>query len=109
MICSPQLYDYGGFPRHTYEVKYSAPGQPAVASRVQKLLQSAGFNPRIDPKRGFDHGAFVPLYAIYPDASVPVVQLSIREDYNPEAHIKLGRALAPLRDEGVRQTFGWIP
>ena len=97
----PMLYDYSGFPEHTYHVKYGAPGSPVLARRVQELIQNAGFPVRLDDKRGFDHGTFAPLVVMYPEAQVPVVQLSIRNDYDPEAHLKLGRALAPLRNEGV--------
>lgn len=95
------LYDYGGFPPHTYHVVYPAPGAPDVALRVQSLIAAAGLPTRLDPDRGFDHGAFSPLEVMYPDAQVPVVQLSLRRSLDPAEHIALGRALAPLRDEGV--------
>jgi aromatic ring-opening dioxygenase catalytic subunit (LigB family) len=95
------LYDYSGFPAHTYRIEYGAPGSPPVARRVRELLAAAGFATREDGARGFDHGVFAPLAVAYPDANVPVVQLSIRRDYDPEAHLAAGRALAPLREEGV--------
>ena len=95
------VYDYSGFPEHTYKVQYPAPGSPELANRVQELLDQAGITSSFDPERGFDHGTFAPLAVSYPDADVPVVQLSIRNDYDPEAHLALGGALAPLRDEGV--------
>jgi aromatic ring-opening dioxygenase catalytic subunit (LigB family) len=97
----PMVYDYSGFPEHTYRIKYDAPGSPEVAARVQNLLKNAGFDIRTDDSRGFDHGVFVPLAAAYPEANVPVLQLSIRKDYDPETHLAVGRALAPLREEGV--------
>jgi len=97
----PMLYDYTGFPEHTYQIKYSAPGSPAVARRVQELLTQAGIQTRSDQTRGFDHGVFAPFAVAYPEANVPIFQLSIRQDYDPEAHLQVGRALAPLRQEGV--------
>jgi aromatic ring-opening dioxygenase catalytic subunit (LigB family) len=97
----PMLYDYSGFPEKTYQIKYPAPGAPELAAKVQKLIQGAGFSAHLDKERGFDHGTFAPLYAMYPQANVPVIQLSLRSDYDPEAHFKVGRALAPLREEGV--------
>jgi aromatic ring-opening dioxygenase catalytic subunit (LigB family) len=97
----PMVYDYSGFPAFTYQIRYAAPGSPEVARRTQELLRGAGFAAPADNRRGFDHGTFAPLAAIYPEADVPVLQLSIRSDYDPEAHLKAGRALAPLRDEGV--------
>lgn len=97
----PMLYDYSGFPEHTYRVKYSASGSPEVAVRVQDLMHNAGFDTRTNSSRGFDHGVFVPFAAAYPEANVPVLQLSIRKDYDPETHLAVGRALAPLRKEGV--------
>ena len=97
----PMLYDYSGFPQHTYHVQYKAPGSPVVAGRVLELLTEAGFEPRADAARGFDHGTFVPLAVAYPNANVPVLQLSIRRDYDPATHLAAGRALAPLRQEGV--------
>ncbi|MEH2034419.1 MAG: class III extradiol ring-cleavage dioxygenase [Nostoc sp.] len=95
------LYDYSGFPEHTYHIKYSAPGSPQIAQRVQELLEKAGFQTRSDNSRGFDHGVFAPLVVAYPEANVPVLQLSLRRDYDPEAHLAAGKALAPLRKEGV--------
>jgi len=97
----PMVYDYSGFPEKTYHVKYPAVGAPELAAKVQKLIQTAGFSANLDDKRGFDHGTFAPLYAMYPQANVPVIQLSLRSDYDPDAHFKVGRALAPLREEGV--------
>ena len=97
----PMIYDYNGFPEHTYSIKYEAPGAPQVARRVQGLLSEAGFRTRSDESRGFDHGVYAPLAVSYPRADVPVLQLSIRRDYDPEAHLAAGRALAPLRKEGV--------
>ena len=95
------VYDYGGFPPHTYTVTYPAPGEPDVAARVVALLQGAGNQVAEDAERGFDHGTFVPLAVAWPAADVPVVQLSIKQGYDPDEHLAVGRALAPLRDEGV--------
>lgn len=97
----PMLYDYYGFPSESYEVKWPAPGDPALAARVRELLGAAGFETGADAKRGFDHGAFVPLKLTYPDADVPTIQLSLRRGLDAEEHLAMGRALAPLRDEGV--------
>jgi aromatic ring-opening dioxygenase catalytic subunit (LigB family) len=95
------IYDYGGFPAHTYDVVYPAPGDPALALRVQRSIEAAGLPAASDAQRGYDHGTFVPLAVMFPQADVPVVQLSIHRSYDPAAHLALGRALAPLRDEGV--------
>ena len=97
----PMVYDYGGFPEHTYRIQYPAPGSAELASRVSELLGNSSIAFGVDSERGFDHGTFAPLAVSYPKADVPVVQLSLRADYDPEAHIELGRALTPLRDEGV--------
>jgi aromatic ring-opening dioxygenase catalytic subunit (LigB family) len=97
----PMLYDYSGFPENTHQIRYTAPGAPKLAEQVHGLLQSAGIASGFDPVRGFDHGAFVPMAVMYPDASVPLVQLSLKRGLDPQAHLAAGRALAPLRDEGV--------
>ena len=97
----PMIYDYTGFPENTYQIRYAAPGAPQLAERVHGLLQSAGIAARLDPARGFDHGTFVPMAVIYPDASVPVLQLSLKRGLSPQDHLAAGRALAPLRHEGV--------
>lgn len=95
------IYDYGGFPAHTYQVQYKAPGSPELAKRAAALLSAAGHDAALDPTRGFDHGTFCMLYPVYPQAEVPVVQLSLKHGFDPLAHVEAGRALAPLRDEGV--------
>ena len=95
------LYDYGGFPEHTYKVQYPAPGSPLLAQQIQTLLKTAEISSHIDEHRGYDHGAFSPLAIIYPDANVPVIQLSLQADLDPFIHIKLGQALTPLRKQGV--------
>lgn len=97
----PMEYDYFGFPAHTYRVQYPALGEPTLALQVKHLLHTSGIACDEDAARGFDHGVFVPLMLMYPDADVPVVMLSIKSGYDPVQHIKLGIALAPLRDEGV--------
>jgi aromatic ring-opening dioxygenase catalytic subunit (LigB family) len=97
----PMLYDYYGFPPESYRITWPAPGEPALAERVRSLLGAAGFPSGVDPNRGFDHGTFVPLKLTYPDADVPTVQLSLKTGLDPEEHLAIGRALAPLRDEGV--------
>lgn len=97
----PMLYDYYGFPPETYEVQWPAPGAPEVAGRVRELLESAGFTTDADAARGFDHGTFVPLALTYPDADMPTLQLSLINDLDPRRHLELGRALEPLRDEGI--------
>jgi aromatic ring-opening dioxygenase catalytic subunit (LigB family) len=95
------LYDYHGFPEHTYHLRWDAPGAPDVAHRAATLLDGAGFPAAADAARGWDHGVFVPMKVAVPDADIPTVQLSLRRDLDPAAHIAAGRALAPLRDEGV--------
>jgi aromatic ring-opening dioxygenase catalytic subunit (LigB family) len=97
----PMIYDYGGFPDYTYHLHYDAPGDPALAARVKGLIEAAGMPARLDPERGFDHGAFTPLNVIYPNADVPVVQLSLKAGLDPATHLDMGRALSSLRDEGV--------
>jgi len=97
----PMIYDYSGFPEHTYRIHYDAPGSPQTADRVRELIEGAGFPAKLDAKRGFDHGTFAPLAVIYPAADVPVLQLSLKRGYDPADHLAIGRALAPLRNEGV--------
>ena len=97
----PMVYDYYGFPAHTYSVQYPAPGAPELAQQIASLLQGAGLPTAVDPERGFDHGTFAPLVVMYPQADVPVLQLSLHRSYDPALHLAAGRALAPLRDEGV--------
>jgi len=97
----PMDYDYYGFPEHTYQLRYKAPGSPALAQRVRDLLRDVGIQAGEDPQRGYDHGTFVPLYLMYPQAEVPVVLLSMKSNYDPAEHILAGQALQPLRDEGV--------
>lgn len=97
----PMYYDYSGFPPESYEITWPAPGDPALAARVQELLGAAGFKTATDARRGFDHGTFIPLKLTYPDADVPTVQLSLKRGLDPEEHLAIGRALAPLRDEGI--------
>lgn len=94
-------YDYYGFPEHTYHVQYPAAGNPDFAKHVRALINSAGVDCDEDAQRGFDHGVFVPLMLMYPDADIPVVMLSMKSSYDPLEHIQVGEALAPLRDEGV--------
>lgn len=95
------IHDFGGFPDELYRMRYSAPGAPDVARRVQRLLGDAGLACTISPGRGLDHGAWVPLKLMYPEADVPVTQLSVQPSLGTEHHVRLGRALAPLREEGV--------
>jgi aromatic ring-opening dioxygenase catalytic subunit (LigB family) len=95
------LFDYYGFPEHTYRLTYPVDGAPELAGRVRGLLAEAGFESATNAERGLDHGVFVPFKLIYPEADVPVLQLSLLEGLDPAAHLALGRALAPLRDEGV--------
>jgi 4,5-DOPA dioxygenase extradiol len=95
------IYDFWGFPQPLYEIVYTAPGSPALAGNVAQLLENAGIRVRLDTERGLDHGAWVPLSLLYPEARVPVVQLCIDPAAGPEYHLRLGEILRPLRDEGV--------
>ncbi len=97
----PMVYDYYNFPAHTYEVTYPAPGAPELAEQTADLLRAAGLPTGIDPDRGYDHGVFVPMAVMWPEAGVPLYQVAIRSSYDPAEHFRMGRALAPLRDEGV--------
>ncbi|PPC77123.1 dioxygenase [Pokkaliibacter plantistimulans] len=95
------LFDYYGFPEHTYRLEYPAPGSPELAARVQQLLADAGIASDSDHERGFDHGVFVPFLLMLPDADIPVVQLSLQRGLDPKQHLLIGKALASLRDEDV--------
>ena len=99
---APQLlFDYGGFPSESYEYNYPANGSPELSKRIQTLLEEKGITAALDSTRKWDHGVFVPLMLMFPEADIPVVSLSLHSNLNPELHIDIGRALAPLRDEGV--------
>ncbi|ATG88375.1 DODA-type extradiol aromatic ring-opening family dioxygenase [Methylomonas koyamae] len=95
------IYDYSGFPPESYEIKYPCPGSPALASSIIRQLEKAGINASTDSARGFDHGLFVPLKIMYPEADIPCVQLSLIKGLDPLVHINLGRALQGLRDPSV--------
>lgn len=95
------IYDYYGFPPETYEIQYPAPGDPALAARIESLFEVADLAIDRDFDRGFDHGMFVPLKLMYPDANIPCVQLSLVEGLDPDQHIAIGRALASLREQNV--------
>lgn len=97
----PLYFDYYGFPKESYELTWPAPGSPSLAARVTELLGAAGIACASDDRRGFDHGTFVPFKLSWPDADVPTVQLSLRTGLDPAEHLAIGRALVPLRDEGV--------
>ncbi|OCW57971.1 dioxygenase [Hoeflea olei] len=95
------IHDFGGFAPELYAIQYPAPGDPELARRIVRDLQAAGFNSRATPRRGFDHGAWVPLALIYPEADIPVVSVSVDPSEGPEYHYRVGRALAGLADEGI--------
>ncbi|MEQ1664373.1 MAG: class III extradiol ring-cleavage dioxygenase [Bdellovibrionales bacterium] len=98
----PQIeYDYYGFPDYTYQIKYPASGAPELSDRVKKLIEAAGFSSELDNKKGYDHGTYSVLYPMYPNANVPVVQLSLKKGLNPKEHIEVGKTLSPLRAEGT--------
>lgn len=97
----PMFYDYYGFPPQAYEITYPAPGHPALAERVAVLLEKKGIPARLDARRGFDHGVFIPLMLMYPAADIPVTQLSLLRGLNPAAHITLGKALQELLSENI--------
>jgi 4,5-DOPA dioxygenase extradiol len=95
------IHDFGGFPAELYAMRYPAPGDPALAARAADLIRAAGLPVAIDPTHGLDHGVWTPLSLLYPDADIPVVALSVDPSRGPSAQLAVGRALAPLRDEGV--------
>jgi len=95
------LYDYYGFPEDTYRLEYQAPGSPELAHRANALLNEHGIKSQFEEKRGLDHGVFIPLKLIYPEADIPIVQISLKQGLDPASHIEFGRALAPLRKEDV--------
>jgi aromatic ring-opening dioxygenase catalytic subunit (LigB family) len=97
----PLLFDYYGFPEHTYRLTYPVAGSPELARRVRELLTAADIASDEEPERGLDHGVFVPFKLVYPDADVPMVQLSLNRTLDAATHLAIGRALAPLRDEGI--------
>jgi len=95
------IYDFYGFPPELYRLRYPAPGAPGLAKRVSVLLADAGMQPQVDPQRGLDHGAWTSLMLMYPQADIPVTQLSIQSRLGPAHHVRLGEVLRPLREEGV--------
>jgi len=97
----PMFYDYYGFPNEAYEITYPAPGSPDLANRIVELLHTSNIQAHIDPRRGFDHGLFIPLKLMYAQADIPSLQLSLLRDLNPAAHIALGKALHELIHENI--------
>jgi 4,5-DOPA dioxygenase extradiol len=97
----PLLFDYSGFPPETYEYQYPAPGHPELATRVRDLLGKAGIVSRLDAERGFDHGMFVPLLLMYPDADIPCIQISLSSSLDAALHVRIGKALSELKKENL--------
>ncbi|WP_176083948.1 class III extradiol ring-cleavage dioxygenase [Martelella sp. HB161492] len=98
----PGMYfDYGGFPAHTYQLKYPAPGAPAIAEHVRDVLKAKGIETETNDSRGYDHGVFIPFMLIYPKADVPIIMMSLDPDLSAETHFRIGQALESLRDEDI--------
>jgi len=97
----PLLFDYGGFPPEAYTIEYPAPGDSVLAGKIVELLQKDGIEADLTENRGFDHGLFVPLKIMYPEADIPCVQVSLIKGLDPEEHIALGRSLCGLKDENI--------
>lgn len=97
----PLIFDYYGFPEESYQLRYPAPGAPALASTIHTLLSTAGIPSTLDDQRGFDHGLFVPLTLLQPSASIPCLQLSLLDSLDAQQHLALGQALRPLCDRNV--------
>ena len=97
----PLIYDYYGFPEESYHIEYPCPGEPLLASQLHKLLKNAGIDAKLDEQRGFDHGLFIPLKIMFPEADIPCVQLSLVHSLNPAEHVKMGKALQDLDYENV--------
>lgn len=95
------IYDYSGFPEESYNIQYPCPGNPELARQIHQQLKNAGFSSRLDDHRGFDHGLFVPLKIMYPDADIPCIQLSLVNSLDPAEHIKIGKALQGLDSENL--------
>jgi len=95
------LFDYYGFPEHTYRLTYPVAGSPPLAQRVRDLLEAADIPSDEDPERGLDHGVFIPFKLVYPEADVPLVQMSLNRNLDAATHLSVGKALEPLRDEGI--------
>ena len=95
------IYDYSGFPEETYKIIYPATGNPALANKIKILLNAQNINSKLDTERGFDHGVFIPLKIMYPDASIPCVQISLLNNLDPKKHIEIGKALTSLMDENI--------
>jgi len=97
----PLLFDYSGFPAETYAYQYPAPGHPELAERVRSLLQADGIDARLDHQRGFDHGMFVPLMMMYPEADIPCIQVSLSTSLDAAEHVRIGQALGGLKKEDL--------
>jgi 4,5-DOPA dioxygenase extradiol len=95
------IHDFSGFPAPLHDLRYDAPGDPALAQQIAGLLRQAGYTPAVNACRGLDHGAWVPLRWMFPDVDVPVVQLSVQTALGPEHHLRVGEALVPLAEAGV--------
>lgn len=95
------LYDYYGFPEESYEFQYPAPGNPGLAGDIRQLIATAGFDVSVNSERGYDHGLFIPMMLMYPEADIPCVQLSLTSDLDPVKHLELGKALSDLRKRDV--------
>ena len=95
------IYDYYGFPEETYKISYPVPGNPELADKIKNLLNAKHINSKLDTERGFDHGVFIPLKIMYPEASIPCVQISLLNNLDPKKHIKIGKALTSLMNENV--------
>ena len=99
---SPKLiYDYSGFPEESYQIQYPAPGSPELAEKVFQLFQKNGMEAKLDNKRGFDHGMFVPLKLMYPEANIPCIQISLVKTLDPQVHLQIGKVLSSLREENL--------
>lgn len=94
------IYDYYGFPEEAYQIKYPAPGNPSLANKISGLLKEGGIEARLE-NRGFDHGLYVPLKLMFPEAQIPCIQISLMKNLSPHQHIAIGKSLAGLRKEGV--------